>query len=123
MPPPELGSLWSAELGGEQIVRAPDHAYLSDPAIDPLIASGRVIAPLDADRMREALLLTLTAPPLDLLSGGWKPKRSWALDPSLVRLAKRLAIALLVPPSVPIAGRAVVACARLVASSPSPVKP
>ena len=34
-----------------------------------------------------------------------------------------LAVALLVPPTVPIAGRAVVACARLVASSPSPVKP
>lgn len=96
VPPPEPGSLWSAELGGEQIVRAPDHAYLSDPAIDPLIAGGHAVAPLDADRMREALLLTLAAPPLDLLSGGWKPKRSWALDPSLVRLVKRLAIALLV---------------------------
>jgi len=33
-----------------------------------------------------------------------------------------LAVALLVPPSVPIAGRAVVACARLVTSSLSPVK-
>lgn len=96
VPPPEPGSLWSAELGGEQIVRAADHAYLSDRAIDPLIADGHTIAPLDADRMREALLLTLAAPPLDLLSGGWKPKRSWALDPSLVRLVKRLAIALLV---------------------------
>lgn len=96
VPPPEPGSLWSAELGGEQIVRAADHAYLSDPAIDPLIAGGRAIAPLDADRMRAALLLTLAAPPLDLLSGGWKPRRSWALDPALVRLVKRLAIALLV---------------------------
>lgn len=96
VPPPEPGSLWSAELGGEQIVRAADHAYLSDPAIDPLIAGGRAIAPLDADRMRAALLLTLAAPPLDLLSGGWKPRRSWALDPALVRQVKRLAIALLV---------------------------
>ncbi|MCW5647757.1 MAG: general secretion pathway protein GspL [Sphingopyxis sp.] len=96
VPPPEPGSLWSAELGGEQIVRTADHAYLSDPAIDPLIAGGRAVAPLDGDRMREALLLTLAAAPLDLLSGGWKPKRSWALDPSLVRLVKRLAIALLV---------------------------
>ena len=96
VPPPEPDSLWSAEVGGEQIVRAADHAYLSDPELDPLIAGGRAIAPLDADRMREALLLTLAAPPLDLLSGGWKPKRSWALDPALLRRIKRLAIALVV---------------------------
>src|SRR3546814_15024585 len=44
--------------------------------------------------MREALLLTLAAPPLDLLSGGWKPKRSWAVDPALLRMAKRLLVAL-----------------------------
>ena len=43
-----------------------------------------------------ALLLTLAAPPLDLLSGGWKPKRSWAADPALLRMAKRLLVALVV---------------------------
>jgi general secretion pathway protein L len=96
VPPPEPDRLWSAEVGGEQIVRATDHAYLSDPELDPLIAGGRAIAPLDADRMRESLLLTLAAPPLDLLSGGWKPKRSWSLDPALLRRIKRLAIALVV---------------------------
>lgn len=96
VPPPEPDSLWSAEVGSEQIIRAADHAYRSDPALNPLIAGGRNIAPLDGDRMREALLLTLAAPPLDLLSGGWKPKRSWSLDPALLRLAKRLAIALVV---------------------------
>ncbi len=96
VPPPEQGSLWSAEVGAEQIVRTADRAYVSDPELDPLIAAGQPIAPLDADRMREALLLTLAAPPLDLLSGGWKPKRSWSIDPALWRLVKRLAIALVV---------------------------
>ena len=96
VPPPEPDTLWKADVGGEQIVRAADHAYVSDPELDPLIAGGRTIAPLDADRMREALLLTLSVPPLDLLSGGWKPKRSWSVDPAMLRLAKRLAIALVV---------------------------
>ena len=96
VPPPEPDSLWTAEVGGEQIVRAADHAYVSDPELDPLIARGHTIAPLDSDRMREALLMTLATPPLDLLTGGWKPKRSWSLDPALLRLAKRLAIALLI---------------------------
>jgi general secretion pathway protein L len=96
VPPPEPGTLWIAELGGEQIVRTADRAYASDPDLDPLIAGGHDIAPLDPDRMREALLLTLAAPPLDLLSGGWKPKRSWSVDPAMLRLAKRLLIALVV---------------------------
>ena len=96
MPPPEPDRLWTAEVGGEQIVRAADHAYRSDPDLDPLIARGQAIVPLEAERMREALLLTLATPPLDLLSGGWKPKRSWSLDPALLRLVKRLAVALVV---------------------------
>jgi len=95
IPPPESDALWSAEVGGEQIVRTADRAYLSDAALDPLIAAGRDIAPLDPDVMREALLLSLAAPPLDLLSGAWKPKRRWALDPALLRLGKRLIAALI----------------------------
>jgi general secretion pathway protein L len=86
--------LWTAEVGGEQIVRTADRAYVSDPEFDPLIAGGHAVLPLDADRMRESLLLTLAAPPLDLLSGGWKPKRRWSVDAAMLRLAKRLAIAL-----------------------------
>src|SRR3546814_2339713 len=70
-------------------MRSADRAYRSDPELDPLIAGSHDVAPLDPDRMREALLLTLAAPPLDLLSGGWKPKRSWAVDPALLRMAKR----------------------------------
>lgn len=96
VPPAEPDTLWTADVGGEQIVRAADRAWLSDPELDPLIAGGRTIAPLDPDRLREALLLSLQAPPLDLLSGGWKPKRSWPVDPAMVRLAKRLFIALVV---------------------------
>lgn len=96
VPPPEPDTLWTAEVGGEQIVRTADRAYVSDPELDPLIAGGHNIAPLDAERMREALLLTLAAPPLDLLSAGWKPKRSWSVDTAMLRLAKRLAIALVV---------------------------
>ncbi len=94
VPPPEAGSLWAAELGGERIIRSADRAWASDPALDPLIAGEQNVAPLDAQTMREALLLTLAAPPLDLLSGAWKPKRRWAVDPAMLRLAKRLAIAL-----------------------------
>ncbi|MBA3941343.1 MAG: general secretion pathway protein GspL [Sphingopyxis sp.] len=94
VPPPEPETLWTAEVGGEQIVRGADRAWLSDPELDPLIADGRTIAPLDPDRMREALLLSLLTPPLDLLSGGWKPKRSWSVDPAMLRLAKRLFVAL-----------------------------
>lgn len=96
VPPPEAETLWAAEVGGETIVRTADRAFLSDPELDPLMAGERTIAPLDAGRMREALLLSLAAPPLDLLSGAWKPKRNWAVDPALLRLAKRLLIALLV---------------------------
>lgn len=96
VPPPEPDHLWLAELGGEQIIRTATRAYASDPELDPLIAGGHDIAPLDADRMRDALILTLAAPPLDLLSGGWKPKRSWSVDAAMLRLAKLLAIALLV---------------------------
>ena len=96
VPPPEPDSLWTAELGSEQIIRTADRAYVSDPELDRLIAGSHDIAPLGADRMREALLLTLAAPPLDLLSGGWKPKRSWSVDPAMLRLAKRLLIALVV---------------------------
>ncbi len=96
VPPPEPDTLWTAEVGGEHIVRTADRAYLSDPELDPLIAGGHAALPLDADRMREALLLTLAAPPLDLLSGGWKPKRSWSVDPAMLRLAKLFAIALVV---------------------------
>ncbi|WP_432768162.1 MAG: general secretion pathway protein GspL [Sphingopyxis sp.] len=94
VPPPEPGTLWTAELGGEAIVRTDDRAYVSDPEIDALIAGERLVAPLDAERMREALLLSLAAPPLDLLSGAWKPKRNWAVDPAMLRLARRLLIAL-----------------------------
>ena len=96
IPPPEPGTLSMAEVGDEAIVRTDDRAFLSDPELDPLIAGDRSIAPLDAARMREALLLSLAAPPLDLLSGAWKPKRSWSVDPALLRLAKRLLIALVV---------------------------
>jgi len=96
VPPPEPDALWTAEVGGEAIVRTADRAFLSDPELDPLIAGERTIAPFDADRMREALLLSLTAPPLDLLSGAWKPKRSWSVDPALAKLTKRLLIALVV---------------------------
>ena len=96
VPPPEPDMLWTAEVGGEAIVRTPDRAFLSDPELDPLIAGERTIAPLPAEPMREALLLSLVAPPLDLLRGAWKPKRSWSVDPALVKLAKRLLIALVV---------------------------
>ena len=96
VPPPEPGTLWTADVGGEQIVRRADRAYRSDPELDPLMAGSHDVAPLDPDRMREALLLTLAAPPLDLLSGGWRPKRSWAADPALLRMAKRLLVALVV---------------------------
>jgi len=96
VPPPDADSLWSVELGREQILRSDDRSFVSDPELDPLIAAGRPIAPLDAERMREALLLSLAAPPLDLLSGAWQPKRSWAIDPAMVKWMKRLAVALLV---------------------------
>lgn len=96
VPPPEPDHVWSAELGGEQIIRTSTRAYVSDPELDPLIAGGHDIAPLGADRMRDALLLTLAAPPIDLLSGGWKPRRSWSVDPVMLRLAKFLAIGLFV---------------------------
>ncbi len=96
VPPPDPDRLIAADLGGEQIVRAADRAWASDPDLDPLLAAGRAIQPLDADAMREALLLSLAAPPLDLLSGAWKPKRRWAVDPALLQLAKRLAIALVI---------------------------
>lgn len=96
VPPPEPETLWTADVGGEQIIRTADRAWLSDPELDAMIAGNHAVAPLDADRMREALLLTLAAPPLDLLSGGWKPKRSWSVDPAMLRLAKRLLIALVV---------------------------
>ena len=96
VPPPDADSLWSTELGREQILRSDDRSFASDPELDPLIAAGRPIAPLDADRMREALLLSLSAPPLDLLSGAWQPKRSWAIDPAMVTWMKRLAVALLI---------------------------
>lgn len=96
LPPPEPDSLWTAELGREQILRSDDRSFVSDPELDPLIAAGRTIAPLDADRMRAALLLSLSAPSLDLLSGAWQPKRSWAIDPAMVTWMKRLAVALLI---------------------------
>jgi len=96
VPPPEPGALWTAEVGSETIVRTDDHAFLSAPELDPLIAGERPITPIDPAQMREALLLSLAAPPLDLLSGAWKPKRSWSVDPALLRLAKRLLIALVV---------------------------
>ncbi|MGH6650904.1 MAG: type II secretion system protein GspL [Sphingopyxis sp.] len=96
LPPPEPDSLWTAEFGREQILRSDDRSFVSDPELDPLIAAGRTIAPLDADRMREALLLSLSAPPLDLLSGAWQPKRNWAIDPAMMIWMKRLAVALLV---------------------------
>jgi len=103
VPPPEPDALWSAEVGGEQIVRTADRAYVSDAALDPLIAAGRDIAPLDPDVMRDALLFSLAAPPLDLLSGAWKPKRRWALDPALPWLGKRLlAVLILVSLAIPL---------------------
>lgn len=96
VPPPEPGALWIAEVGSEAIIRTGDRAFLSDPELDPLIAGEQIIAPLDPERLRSSLLLSLAAPPLDLLSGAWKPKRSWAIDPALLRLVKRLLIALVV---------------------------
>lgn len=100
VPPPEPDTLWTAEVGGEQIMRTADRAYLSDPELDPLIAGGHNIVPLDAERMREALLLTLAGPPLDLLSGGWKPKRSWSVDTAVLRLAIALVVVSLLVPIV-----------------------
>lgn len=96
VPPPDADSLWAAELGGETIVRSVDCAFHSDPEIDALIGGDRAIVPLDADLVREALLLSVAAPPLDLLTGAWKPKRRLAIDAALLRLGKRLLVALLV---------------------------
>lgn len=96
VPPPETDMLWLADVGREAIVRSDERAFLSDPNLDPLIAGARDIAPLDRERMREALVLSLAAPPLDLLSGAWKPKRRWAVDPALIALGKKLLIALVV---------------------------
>lgn len=94
VPPPDEDSLWSVEVGSERVLRSVDRAFASDPELDQLVAAGRPIVPLDSDRMREALLLSLSAPPLDLLSGAWQPKRRWAIDPLLVKWIKRLAMAL-----------------------------
>lgn len=96
VPPPDSEALWVAEVGGEAIVRTADRAFLSDPEIDRLIAGERSIAPLDAAQIRDSLLLSLAAPPLDLLSGAWKPKHGWAIDAGLLRLAKRLLVALVI---------------------------
>lgn len=96
VPPPDSEALWVAEVGGEAIVRTADRAFLSDPEIDRLIAGERSIAPLDAAQMRDSLLLSLAAPPLDLLSGAWKPKHGWVVDAGLLRLAKRLLVALVI---------------------------
>ncbi|WP_033075597.1 type II secretion system protein GspL [Sphingopyxis sp. MWB1] len=96
LPPPEPGQLWTAESGGEAIIRSIDRAYASDPELDALMAQGAVIAPLDAEQVRETLLLSLATPPVDLLSGAWKPKRRWGVDPALLRLGKRLLLALLI---------------------------
>lgn len=95
LPEPEPGTVGMAELGGERIVRGENHAWLSDPALDALIAGECRIVPLDSDRLRETLSRAFAAPPLDLLSGAWKPKRSWGVDPALPRLGKRLLAALL----------------------------
>ncbi|ALC10944.1 type II secretion system protein GspL [Sphingopyxis sp. 113P3] len=94
VPPPEPDTLWTAIVGREQIVRTHERAYVSDPELDPLIAAGQAIVPLDAERMREALLLSLAAPPLDLLSGAWKPKRRWGVDPVVMLWGKRMLVAL-----------------------------
>jgi general secretion pathway protein L len=103
VPPPEPDMLWTATVGGEQIVRTDDRAYVSDPELDALIAAGRAIVPLEAERIREALLLSLAAPPLDLLSGAWKPKRGWAVDAAVLQWAKRLLIGLVaVSLSIPV---------------------
>src|SRR3546814_9209095 len=52
VPPPEPGTLWTAEVGGEQIVRSADRAYRSDPELAPLIAGSHDVAPLDPARVR-----------------------------------------------------------------------
>jgi general secretion pathway protein L len=94
-PPPAPGTLGTADLGGERIVRGADRAWLSDPAIDALIAGEGAVAPIDSARLRRSLLSTLAAPPLDLLGGAWKPKRSWGVDAALSRTARRLLAALM----------------------------
>src|SRR3546814_18444721 len=81
VPPPEPGTLWTAEVGGEQIVRSADRAYRSDPELDPLIAGTHDVAPLDPDRVREEILLTPPAPPPALHTRGWTPHRSVARHP------------------------------------------
>lgn len=95
LPAPDPGTLCMANLGGERIVRGDDRVWLSDPAIDARIAGERTVVPLDPDRVRAALSLALAAPPLDLLDGVWKPKRSWGVDAALLRRGKRLLAALL----------------------------
>src|SRR3546814_14017934 len=82
VPPPEPGTLWTAEVGGEQIVRSADRAYRSEPELDPLIPGSHDVAPPDPDRMREAPLPTLSAPPLALPRRGLNPKRRWAVAPA-----------------------------------------
>lgn len=94
LPAPEPGTFCMMELGGERIVRGADRVWLSDPVIDTLIAGKRTMTPLAPDPAREALLLALAAPPLDLLGGVWRPKRSWGIDAALLRLGKRLLAAL-----------------------------
>lgn len=95
VPPPGEDHLWLAEVSNEAILRTADQSFLSDPAIDARVAGEKAVTPLPADTMRDAMLLALAAPPLDLLSGAWRRKRGWAIPAALQRWLKRLAVALL----------------------------
>ncbi len=96
IPPPADEAAWLAEVGEERLIRLPDQAFLSDPNLDALIVGDRVLNPLPLDQMREALMLSLAAPPLDLLSGAWKAKRTLALDPAWIWWMKRMIAALII---------------------------
>lgn len=96
LPPPEAGTIRSAELPHERLLRTDDRAFASDPDLDALILGERPVEMLGTEAWRAALLQAAVSPPVDLLSGAWGQRQSWGIDPSRWRWIKRLFLALVI---------------------------
>jgi general secretion pathway protein L len=103
LPPPDGEGLTALACGEELVMRSAQHGYASDAAIDALLGGEAAIQAVTEEEWHLALTLAVQHPPVDLLSGAWQRKAAWQWDRLWLRLAKILAVLLvLLSLSVPL---------------------
>ena len=90
-PPPE-GAALRVEAWGEELLRVKTVSMCCDSAIDPLLIGDARVEEHSEAMLYPELLLALEAPPMNLLVGRWRVRRTFAITPEQKhRIAKLVA--------------------------------